>query len=136
MRERLEQHRKNPVCASCHAQMDPLGFALENFDAIGQWRTLDEARTPIDASGALPDGATFEGLAGLRQILLEPPRAVRRDRDREAADVRARPRRRVLRPAGRAPDRARRRAPSDYRWSSIILGIVKSTPFQMRRSES
>ena len=66
VRERLEEHRKNPVCATCHSQMDPLGFALEHFDAVGAWRTVDESRTPIDASGALPDGATFEGLPGLR----------------------------------------------------------------------
>ena len=66
MRERMEQHRANPVCASCHAMMDPLGLALENFDAVGKWRTLGESSAPIDASGALPDGTRFEGAAGLR----------------------------------------------------------------------
>src|SRR6185436_5329906 len=63
MREQMEQHRKNPVCAGCHARMDPLGFSLENYDAIGRWRTTSEAATPIDASGALPDGTTFNGPA-------------------------------------------------------------------------
>ena len=72
MRERMEQHRKNPVCAACHAGMDPLGFALENYDAVGHWRdTIDQ--TPIDASGNLTDGANFEGVDGLRQALLVAP---------------------------------------------------------------
>ena len=70
MRERMAQHRANPVCASCHAMMDPLGLALENFDAVGKWRTLGESSQPIDASGVLPDGTTFDGPAGLRQALL------------------------------------------------------------------
>ena len=69
VRDRLEAHRKNPVCATCHAPMDPLGFALENFDAIGAWRTRDMGAS-IDASGALPGGGTFAGPAGLRQLLL------------------------------------------------------------------
>ena len=69
VRERMERHRSNPVCASCHAQMDPLGFALENFDAVGRWRTMSEGNTPIDASGALPDGTKFDGPAELRQLL-------------------------------------------------------------------
>ena len=61
MRERLEEHRKNPICSSCHARMDPLGFALENFDATGKWRTVGEGGTAIDASGTLPDGTRFNG---------------------------------------------------------------------------
>src|SRR5436309_3207147 len=69
MRKRMEQHRENPACASCHKLMDPLGFALENFDAIGMWRTKQGA-APIDASGELPDGTKFQGPAELRQILL------------------------------------------------------------------
>ena len=72
LRQLMEQHRADPVCAACHSQMDPLGFALENFDAIGQWRTTD-AGTPINASGVLVDGATFEGPTGLRQVLLDRP---------------------------------------------------------------
>src|SRR5438045_3775991 len=66
IRERMEQHRKDPVCASCHARMDPLGFALENFDAIGKWRDTDEDGTAIDVSGALPDSTTFQGPVALR----------------------------------------------------------------------
>src|SRR5207253_2060169 len=70
VRARMEQHRRNPACASCHASMDPLGFALENFDAIGKWRDVnDDDRSPVDASGAFPDGSKFEGLAGLRTLL-------------------------------------------------------------------
>ena len=74
VRQQLEQHRANPVCASCHARMDPLGFALENFDAVGKWRTTSgAANTPIDPSGSLPDGTAFEGPAGLRKVLLSQP---------------------------------------------------------------
>src|SRR5213078_3572546 len=70
MRQRMERHRANPVCAACHATMDPLGFALENFDAIGGWRAVGESKEPVDASGALPDGTAFQGPVGLRQVLL------------------------------------------------------------------
>ena len=70
VRERLEQHRKNPACATCHAPMDPLGFALENFDGVGTWRTKSEAGGPIDATGTLPDGASVQGLKGLRALLV------------------------------------------------------------------
>src|SRR5262249_13133504 len=71
VRERMEIHRKDPVCASCHSRMDPLGFALENFDAIGRWRTADDGNTAIDPAGTLPDGTRFDGPAGLRQALLK-----------------------------------------------------------------
>jgi mono/diheme cytochrome c family protein len=70
VRERLEAHRRNAVCATCHAQMDPLGFALERFDAVGAVRARDEGNTPVDASGSLPDGQAFEGLDGLRTVLV------------------------------------------------------------------
>ncbi|MDP6582838.1 MAG: DUF1592 domain-containing protein, partial [Vicinamibacterales bacterium] len=73
MREAMEQHRANPVCASCHSKMDPLGFALENFDAVGRWRSLGETNLPIDATGQLPNGDQFEGPAGLRAALLRSP---------------------------------------------------------------
>jgi hypothetical protein len=134
MRQRMEQHRTNPVCASCHAQMDPLGFALENFDALGVWRaTTGSAAAPIDSSGALPDGTTFRGPAELRQILLrrhdqfihvvaEKLLTYALGRGVEHYDM----------PAVRKI--ARDAAPSNYRWSSLVLGIVNSTPFQMRRS--
>jgi hypothetical protein len=131
MRERMAQHRTNAVCASCHARMDPLGFALENFDAVGRWRTRDESGSSIDASGALPEGTTFEGTTGLRQIVLARPElfvttlteklltyAV--GRELGYADA----------PAVRGIVRAA--AASDYHFSSVIAGIVSSTPFQMR----
>ena len=73
MRERLAQHRANPVCAGCHSMMDPLGLALENFDAVGQWRTRSESSQPIDASAVMPDGTAFDGPAGLKQALLARP---------------------------------------------------------------
>src|SRR6185436_7172391 len=76
MRQRMEQHRANPICASCHSMMDPLGLSLENFDAIGRWRTLGESSAPIDASGALPEGTRFTGPDGLRTVLLSSDRFV------------------------------------------------------------
>jgi hypothetical protein len=134
VREMLETHRKNPVCASCHARMDPLGFSLENFDAIGQWRTRD-AGAPIDSSGVLLDGTKVEGPAALRQALVSQKEQFVRTvtaklvtyalgREIESFDA----------PAIRGIVRAA--APDDYRWSSIILAIVKSAPFQMRRAPS
>ena len=136
MRERMAQHRANPVCASCHAKIDPLGFALENFDAVGRWRARDGAAdTPIDASGALPDGAEFDGPASFRDALLREPwgtefvttvteklltYALGRGLEYYDGPVA----RQIMREA----------SPGNYRWSSLILGIVESTPFQMRRS--
>jgi cytochrome c5 len=134
VRERLEIHRENPACSGCHSIMDPLGFALENFDPIGRWRTED-AGTPVDASGALPSGAKFQGMAGLRDLLLQ-------QRDQFANNVTEKLMAYAL---GRSLEHydlpsvrriAREAAPQDYRWSSIILGIAKSATFQMRRSES
>jgi mono/diheme cytochrome c family protein len=132
VRERMEQHRANPACAACHKVMDPLGFALENFDAIGRWRTTDGGGT-IDPSGTLADGAAVDGPAALARALLE-----RRDgfvttvaeklltygvgRGVEYYDAPAV--RRIVREA----------AANDYRWSALILGIAKSAPFQMRRT--
>ena len=135
MRQRMERHRANPVCASCHARMDPLGFALENFDAIGRWRATDEAGAPVDASGAVPDGSRFDGVAGLKGFLLarrgEFVRTVAENLltyalGREVAFY--------DRPALRAI--TREAAQHGHRWSSIILSITKSPPFQMRRSQS
>lgn len=134
MRERMVQHRANPVCASCHARMDPLGFALENFDAVGRWRTRSESGAPLDVSAALPNGTKFEGIAGLREVLLssqseaivitvaEKLLTYALGRNLEFYDA----------PAVRAITRAAAR--SDYRFSSLVLGIVKSTPFRMRKS--
>ena len=133
MREAMEQHRVNPACATCHMLMDPLGFALENFDAVGRWRTLSESRTPIDATGQLPSGERFEGPAGLRaQVLKSPDQFVSTVTDKlltyalgrgvehyDAPTVRA-----IVRDAAR----------DDYRFSSIVVGIVNSTPFQKRKA--
>ena len=132
VRERLEAHRANPVCASCHAQMDPLGLALEPFDAIGKWRTHD-GTDAIDASASLPDGSAFASPAGVRAHLLDDPERIvsafteklltyalgRGLEDYDAPAVR-----RIVRES----------AESGHRWSSIVVGIVESVPFRMRRS--
>jgi hypothetical protein len=132
MREAMEQHRANPVCASCHRLMDPPGFALEEFDAVGRYRTRNESNAPIDASGVLPDGTAFEGVAGLRKALLGRPilfvttlteklltYAVGRGVEyHDAPAIRA-----ITREAARDGHR---------RFSSLILGVINSPPFQMR----
>jgi hypothetical protein len=133
MREAMAMHRENPACRVCHAAMDPIGFSLENYDAVGKWRT-EFAGQAIDASGLLPDGNTFEGPGGLRGLLLERPddfvgtiteKLLRfaLGRSLEYYDM----------PEVRAIVRAA--AEDDYRWSSVILGVVESAPFQMRRTE-
>ena len=130
VRARMEQHRENPVCATCHARMDPLGFALENFDAIGKWRT-HEADTPIDASGSLPDGTMFDGPAELRDVLVtRHDEFVMTVTEKLLTYALGRGVEYYDRPVIRAI--LREAEPDDYRWSSIVLGIVKSTPFQMR----
>ena len=132
VRARLEMHRKNPVCSSCHSQMDPLGFALENFDAIGHWRTTDQA-TVIDPSGVLPSGVKFSGPVEFRASLLA-------QRDLFMGNV---TQKLLTYALGRGVEYydlpvvrqiARESAGADYRWSSLILAITKSMPFQMRRS--
>ena len=133
MRERMAQHRANPACAGCHKLMDPIGFSLENYDAVGRWRAA-EGGVPVDAAGGLPDGSTFTGAAGLRLALLRNPElfvtttteklltyAIGRGVEDDDA------------PAVRGIVRAARG--NDYRFSSLVLGIVNSTPFQMRRSQ-
>ena len=135
VRERLEQHRANPVCANCHAPMDPLGFALEHFDAIGKWRATGEGGDPIDASGVFPDGTGFEGLAGLKAMLLgRHEQFVWTVTEKLATYALGRGLEHYDMPAVRAIIRGA--AADDYTWSSLVLGIVESTPFQMRRSES
>jgi len=134
VRQQMEEHRKNPACASCHVRMDPLGFALEHFDAVGKWRSTSDG-APIDSSGILPDGSQFTGVPGLRNFVLS-------HREQLVGTVT----KKLLSYAlGRAVEfydlpavRAitRKAAANDDRWSSIILGIVRSTPFQMRRSAS
>jgi hypothetical protein len=115
--------------------MDPLGFALENFDAIGRWRTTD-AGLPVNASAVLADGTTsFEGPVGLRRVLLErSTQFVETVTERLLTYALGRGLEYYDRPTIR--EITREAAPSNYRWSSLILGIVESTPFQMRRAES
>ena len=134
VRELLEMHRRNPACAGCHAPIDPLGFALEQFDAIGRWRTTD-AQAPIDASGVMPTGDAFDGLAGLKEDARQQPGAAGENRDRKL----------LAYALGRAIEHhdypvirgiVRDAAEDDYRWSSIILGIVRSPAFRMRSSSS
>ncbi len=133
MRERLAQHRRDPVCGSCHAVIDPPGFALENFDAIGAWRSVDESGKPIDASGTMMSGASFEGLPGLRALLLdEPDQFPRTVTAKLLAYALGRRLDYYDRPAVRTI--VRNAAAEDYRWSSIVLGIVKSPAFLMRAS--
>jgi mono/diheme cytochrome c family protein len=134
MREQMEQHRNSPACASCHKTMDPYGFALENFDVVGAWRTVNEAGVSLDTGDVLPDGVRVDGVAGLRQALLARPDLLvqtligklfvyalgRGLSYQDAPTVRQ-----ILRDA-----RAR-----DYRFSSLISGIVSSAPFQMGVAE-
>jgi Protein of unknown function (DUF1592)/Protein of unknown function (DUF1588)/Protein of unknown function (DUF1585)/Protein of unknown function (DUF1587)/Protein of unknown function (DUF1595)/Planctomycete cytochrome C len=134
VRELMESHRKNEPCAGCHKVLDPLGFALDNFDAIGQWRTVSESGEKIDASGVLADGTKVGGVADLRAALLSRPNVFAGTmteklltyalgRGLEYYDL----------PAVRAV--TRQAALNNYRFSSLILGIVQSTPFQMRCSQ-
>ena len=130
MREQMEEHRANPACASCHKVMDPLGFALENFDGVGAWRSSD-ARVPIDPSTELADGTRIAGPSALRQNLVAKPDVFvgtmtekmltyALGRGLEFYDMPTV--RGIVREAGR----------SDYRFTSLVIGIVKSVPFQMR----
>ena len=134
VRERVEQHRSNPVCAACHNVMDPLGFALEHYDAIGRYRASDDGR-PIDASGVTPDGVKFEGLAGLRDLM----------DDRREDFVATAAEKLLVYALGRGVEYydqpairkiVRDAAPGDYQWSSVIVGITRSVPFQMRSVKS
>jgi len=134
IRQAMEQHRANPVCASCHKVMDPLGFALENFDGIGRWRTTD-AKAPIDPSGTLPDGTPFEGPSGLRNVLrtklseqfvltvTERLLTYALGRGVEHTDAPAI--RKIMKEA----------SASDYRWSSLIASVTRSMQFQMRKAQ-
>ena len=133
VRERMAEHRANPACSGCHKLMDPAGFSMENYDAVGRWRTVEEGKR-IDASGGLPDGSKFEGVSGLQQAMLSRPEifvttftekllTYGLGRGVEYYDA----------PAIRKVVREARS--KDYRFSSIILGIAGSTPFQMRRSQ-
>jgi hypothetical protein len=135
IRERLAQHRQNPSCNSCHSVIDPLGFALENFDVIGGWRTIDEAGKPVDASGATVSGAKIEGLSGLRALLLDDPEQFPRTvTEKLLAFALGRRVEYTDRPAVRKI--VRDAAAKDYRWSSIILGVVDSPTFLMRATQA
>jgi hypothetical protein len=135
MRDRIARHRTNPACASCHAMMDPLGLSLENFDMTGRWRDVDETLTPVDASGVLPDGTAFDGPRGLRAILLShPDRFVRTLTEKMLIYALGRGLEYYDMPTVRAI--AREAAKQNYRASSLVVGIVKSRPFQMRRRQS
>ena len=134
VRARMERHRASPACASCHKVMDPLGLALENFDAVGKWRDR-EAGVPIDASGLLADGTTVDGVVAMRNALLARPEVLAGTiseklltyalgRGLEHYDMPAV--REIVRTAGR----------DDYRFSSLVLAIVRSVPFQMRTSQA
>jgi hypothetical protein len=134
MRQRLAAHRNNAVCASCHRTIDPVGFALENYDAIGRWRSIEVEDQPVDATGAIPGEREFQGVDGLEDALLrraelfastltENLMTFALGRGVESSDA----------PAVRKIVSAAER--NDYRFSSIILGVVKSAPFQMRRAE-
>jgi len=128
VRERMEQHRKNPACAVCHVRMDPLGFALENYDAVGKRRTMSDG-TAIDSTGTLPDGTKFHGMAGLRKILLNhPEQFVGTFVEKLLTYALGRELEYYDQPAVRKITRDA--AVSQYRWSAIISGIVQSTPFQ------
>ena len=133
MRERMAEHRANAACAGCHKLMDPVGFAMENYDAVGRRRDVLDGK-PVDASGGLPDGSKFEGVAGLEQAILRHPAAFASTfseklmtyalgRGTEPFDGPAL--RKVVTEAEK----------NDYRFSSFILGIVNSTPFTYRRTQ-
>jgi hypothetical protein len=133
IRERLEQHRKVPTCNSCHSVIDPLGFALENFDVIGGWRTIDEAGKPVDASGSTTSGQKIEGLSGLRALLLaQPEQFPRTVTEKLLAYALGRRIEYYDEPAVRKI--VRDATAQNYRWSSLILGIVESPSFLRRRT--
>ena len=135
MREAMAQHRANPVCASCHRLMDPVGLSLENFDAVGRWRDRSETKQRIDASGELPDGSAFDGPGELKEALLRhPDRFVTTVTEKLLTYALGRGVEYYDAPTVRAI--VREAAADDYRLSTLIKGIVRSAPFQMRRTPS
>jgi len=134
MRERLAQHRKESTCNSCHSVIDPLGFSLENFDVIGGWRTIDESGKPVDASGTTASGMKIDGLSGLRAALLKDPEQFPRTvTEKLMAYALGRRLEYYDKPAVRKI--VRDAAAKQYRWSSLIVGIVESPAFLMRTSQ-
>jgi hypothetical protein len=134
IRERLAAHRNNPSCASCHALMDPLGFALENFNAIGQWRTLDDTGAAVDAAGTLPDGTPFAGVAEFRAALENSDLFVMTLAEKLLTYGLGRGLEHYDQPAVR--EIVRTAAEDDYRFSTLIAAVVQSPPFRLRRSGS
>ena len=135
LRERMQAHRDNPACAACHAMIDPAGFALENFDAIGRWRVVDESFNPIDASGVLPDGTAFDGVAELRAALVRrPERFVTTMTEKLLTYALGRGLTHADLPTVRRI--LRETADDGYRLQSIVLSLVRSDPFQLRRARS
>jgi mono/diheme cytochrome c family protein len=133
LRDQMQAHRANAICAACHARMDPIGFALENYDGVGKWRTED-AGTAIDASGKLPDGTVFNGPDGLTQLMLGKYRDdfVRTATEKLLTYALGRGVEYYDNPAVR--EIVRQASHDNYRWSALVTAIVKSTPFQMRRA--
>jgi hypothetical protein len=134
LRERMEQHRADPVCAGCHKVMDPIGFALENFNGIGKWRVLDDTGAKIDSSGTLPGGIAFNGPAGLTKLLVT---------DKKMEFINTFTTKLMTYALGRGVESydepvirsiTRDAARDDFRMSTLILGIVHSSPFQMRKA--
>jgi len=134
LRQAMEQHRANPTCAVCHSRMDPIGFALENFNAIGKWRVLDDTGAKIDSSGTLPGGVAFNGPAGLTKLLVT---------DKKMEFINTFTTKLMTYALGRGVESydepvirsiTRDAAKDDFRMSSLILGIVHSAPFQMRKA--
>jgi hypothetical protein len=140
MRERMEEHRANPACANCHKLMDPIGLSMENFDAIGGWRNRDGSTvtslgTPIDASGELMDGTKVDGVVALRKALVRDPEVFAGTvTEKLLIYALGRGLAHYDMPALRSI--VRDSAKQNYRFSSLILGIVKSTPFQKRMKSS
>jgi hypothetical protein len=134
MRERLAQHRTQSTCNSCHSVIDPLGFSLENFDVIGGWRTIDEAGKPVDAAGTTASGMKIDGLSGLRAALLQDPEQFPRTvTEKLMAYALGRRLEYYDRPEVRKI--VHDAAAKQYRWSSLIVGIVESPAFLMRKSQ-
>jgi hypothetical protein len=133
MRERMAEHRANPACSGCHQLMDPVGFSLENYDAVGRWRIAENAAS-IDASGSLPDGSQFAGVSGLQKAVLSRPEIfVTTFTEKLLTYALGRGIEYYDAPAIRGI--VKEAKAQDYKFSSVIIGIVRSTPFQMRRSQ-
>jgi hypothetical protein len=134
MRERMAAHRVNPACAGCHNILDPIGLSMENFDPIGRWRDQYKGGTPIDSAGKLPDGTAFEGFKGLRQSLLKRPESFVSTLT-EKLMIYAIGRGLEYYDAPTVRGIVRQARKDDYRFSSVIAGVVNSAPFKMRRAQ-